>query len=225
MTGVLLGGLYIPHPPEREAGEHPVERQRREFMERLRALKPGEPLLYGSKTHYYGGPMCTHDDRVWVIDGKSYAPADAQRAADAHDPRKATAPEFLRCVGCGAWRVWGRAAEYYAPGWRPKSEQELGGHPGVGDTVRWVDAPDGALVLSRPPTSLRWWYRRIGDLGVVAGIGGSEPGARADFWADSDNPHPWTSLAAADRMVEIVALGLTGTETVAELRAIAGVSP
>lgn len=95
----------------------------------------------------------------------------------------------------------------------------------VGDTVRWVDVPDGALVLSKPPTSLRFWYRRFGDLGVVAGIGGSEPGARADFWADSDNPHPWTGWSDDTAQVEIVALGLTGAETMAELRALAGVSP
>ena len=59
----------------------------------------------------------------------------------------------------------------------------------------------------------------------MAGIGGSEAGARADFWADSDNPHQWLGWSDDTAQVEVVALGLTGAETVAELRALAGVSP
>lgn len=122
--GVLLGGLYIPTPMEHGQGEHAVERRRREFKERLRALRPGEPMVYGSRTHYYGGPLCTHDDRVWVLYGRAYGPADVERVLEEHKGEPSTAPEFVRCLGCGAWRIWGAAAEYYPPGWRPAAEQE-----------------------------------------------------------------------------------------------------
>ena len=126
MTGIAFGGFYIPRPADMDGarGEHPVERMRREFKERLRALKPGEPMVYGSRTHYYGGPLCTHDDRVWVLYGRAYEPLDVARALEGHKGEPGTAPEFVRCIGCGAWRVWGRASDYYPLGWRPATEAE-----------------------------------------------------------------------------------------------------
>lgn len=124
MTGICVGGLYVPLPIEQDEGEHSIERMRREFKEQLRALKPGEPMTSGSKTHYYGGPLCTHDDRVRALYGRACEAQEVLRVLEEYRAEPTTAPEFLRCLGCGAWHVHGAARDYYPPGWRPASEAE-----------------------------------------------------------------------------------------------------
>jgi hypothetical protein len=123
---VRLGGFYIPRPmvddPE---AEPPGQRDLRVLIDALRALQPGERLASrrrnrggidfitidggeappGWELHIYGGPDCTHDDRVLV---------------DMPGEHK---PWFARCNACRCWR---RPAGSAGPdtGWRPPSEPE-----------------------------------------------------------------------------------------------------
>ena len=101
---MIFGGLLIPRPMVDDPDvEHEVERRRREWKERLRALELDEPLVDGEpphqRTHYYGGPKCTHDDRTLL-------------------PEPPGPWLYARCNACGRWRTGSD------PMWRPISESK-----------------------------------------------------------------------------------------------------
>lgn len=95
----------------------------------------------------------------------------------------------------------------------------------VGDVVAWDKVPNGALVRSVANTGMTWWYRRMGESGDVAGI------RRADgagtFWSTGEKSEHdramWKGWSPDDWRVTVIALGLTGQETAAELQRLAEV--
>lgn len=92
----------------------------------------------------------------------------------------------------------------------------------VGDKIRWVDVPVGAVVLSL--SGYRWWYYRAADgTGQTVGIDRG-PGSVSFFWAPLDGWHRpgWIGWSPGDAQVEVVALGLTGAETADDIRRLAG---
>jgi hypothetical protein len=97
----------------------------------------------------------------------------------------------------------------------------------VGDVVAWADVPDGALV--RDKTS-NYALRRDdlrpvgGGMAWPAGHGaGAWVRAAGRPWRGFEAPFPWSTVWRRDSEVTIVALGLTGQESAADLQRLAEV--
>lgn len=82
----------------------------------------------------------------------------------------------------------------------------------VGDVVAWRDVPDGALVRQG-----RFYYLRIKAKGWC--VYSADAWRAFARWLDGAESKPWAWHGAGD--VTIIALGLTGQETAAELQRLA----
>jgi hypothetical protein len=94
-----------------------------------------------------------------------------------------------------------------------------------GDTIRWADAPDGAMVRSDPKTGLVWHYVKLAGAGTVVGFG---PPTAQTYWpcGDPESHYPdWQTWAPPDHPVTIIALNLTGSEDPSTLRTLAEIAP
>lgn len=100
----------------------------------------------------------------------------------------------------------------------------------VDDIVEWADVPNGAMVRSDPKTGLIWHevrYLRNGvSKGAVAGIHHREGTGTCGVgkWyacpPRRDDPE-WLEWPHSSGPVTIVALGLTGSETAADMQRLA----
>lgn len=94
--------------------------------------------------------------------------------------------------------------------------------PQVGDSVAWVDVPDGALARVDPNTGYIWhevrYLRKGVSKGAVAGI--HDHSSRGSWFTcptQLDDPD-WLTWAHSDNVRTIVALGLTGEETPVDMQ-------
>lgn len=91
----------------------------------------------------------------------------------------------------------------------------------VGDVVAWADVPIGALVVDEDAC----FFNRQEDGGRCVGCGTKVWESRAEMLLhDPEGPWAWCDMGSLDRCT-IVALGLTGNETAAELFALAHPTP
>lgn len=82
----------------------------------------------------------------------------------------------------------------------------------VGDTVAWADVPDGAMVRS----AAKMYYRRAGDGGWCVGCVIGE----RQHW-EPLGLRPWRWQGGIAHNVQVIALGLTGSESAADLQGMA----
>jgi len=97
--------------------------------------------------------------------------------------------------------------------------------PQIGDSVEWVDVPNGAMVRTDPDTGLIWHevrYLRNGrSLGSVAGIHHCDTHFGNWFACPPKRDDPVWMEWPHSGPVTIVALGLTGKETPADMQRLA----
>ncbi len=91
----------------------------------------------------------------------------------------------------------------------------------IGRVIRWDEVKHGMLVRSDPGTGFVWHYVKIGEHGYVVGCHGTHPDSRASwgYMVGSELPK-WSGWSPADALVTVIAEGMTGAETGAELRAL-----
>lgn len=93
----------------------------------------------------------------------------------------------------------------------------------VGHTLAWCDVESGMLVRSTPETGFEWHYVRLGEHGACVGCS-SERGNSWGFMVGCELPL-WDTWGAPGTdgtlpRVTVIAEGIVGTETGAQLRAL-----
>lgn len=95
--------------------------------------------------------------------------------------------------------------------------------PKVGDTVAWAEVPDGAMArfdIHEGNAPMHQFYRRHAGCGTICGV--TVPLDAWAQWYDEDADCPWDKMFGIDEPpVTIITLGLSGSESAADLQRMA----
>ena len=135
-------------------------------------------------------------------------------------------PDGLWCASapCGTFLAGvAEGGRFAAEAWHVKTcEHGCASTSRVGHTLAWCDVESGMLVRSTPDTGLVWHYVRHGKHGTCVGCSSKYPGSRSGSWgfmAGYTLPI-WDTWGAPGTDVTVIAEGIDGTETGAQLRAL-----